>query len=509
MLAGTTVMVDVTATNGLPGDSNAGTGSITPDGRFIAFTSASDWLVPGVSNVTGSFQDYQIYRRDLVAGTNVLVSATPSGGPTTNEFGVYYSQPDISANGRYVAFGSSSLDLLAGNTNVFSQVYQRDLLTGQTHLISVNTAGTSGGNGYADNYFNPPSMTPDGRYVVFTSLATDLTPNNDTNNADDVFVRDTVANTTTLVSVNDTGTGTANALSDSPVISSDGRYVAFQSFASDLVPGAFSSAVGNIYRRDLMNGVTLLISGNLAGTGGSSGTSERPAMSSDGSVVAFDSAAYDLTPQDLNQANDLFVFGFASVSNTADLALGVAAPASASIGNNFSLTLTVTNLGPTNATGVAVVDALPPGVNFVSANASQGTPVSAAGKVTCTLGSLASGATATVTITVTPTAAGIVYNDSSVSGNQPDLNPYNNGAQTAVTVSGSSAPVLAIGRLAGNQFQISWPTSANLELQTATNLAPPIVWQAITTGIVTNAGVNSVVVTNQPGGGNHFYRLAP
>ena len=103
----------------------------------------------------------------------------------------------------------------------------------------------------------------------------------------------------------------------------------------------------------------------------------------------------------------------------------------------------------------------------------------------------------------------LAYNDVSVSGNQPDLNPYNNGAQTAVTVSGSSAPVLAIARVSGNQFQISWPASASLELQTTTDLAPPAAWQAITTGIVTNTGVNSAVVTNLPGGGNHFYRLAP
>ncbi len=274
------------------------------------------------------------------------------------------------------------------------------------------------------------------------------------------------------------------------------------------MPGAFAAGQGNIYRRDLVNGVTLLISGNLSGTGSGSGTSENPAMSADGSVIAFDSAAYDLTPQDFNQDNDLFVFGFASVSNTADLALGVSAPPSASIGNNFSLTLTVTNLGPTNASDVAVVDTLPPGVSFVSANASQGTPVFGGGQVTCALGSLASGASATVTITVQPTVAGLIYNDTTVSGNQPDLNPYNNGAQTAVTVSASSAPVLTIGTLSGNQFQISWPTTANLELETTTNLAPPIVWLPMTNGIVTDSSVSSIVVTNLPDGVNHFYRLA-
>ena len=167
----------------------------------------------------------------------------------------------------------------------------------------------------------------------------------------------------------------------------------------------------------------------------------------------------------------------------------------------------MTNLGPTNATGVAVVDTLPPGVSFVSANASQGTPVFGGGQVTCALGGLASGASATVAITVKPTVAGLIYNDASVSGNQADLNPYNNSAQTAVTVSGSSAPVLAIGRLSGSQFQISWPTTANLELQTATNLAPPIAWQPLTNGIVTGGGISSLVVTNLPDGLNHFYRL--
>ncbi len=504
LLQGTTTMVDVT-TNGLPGDSNAGTGSITSDGRFIAFTSASDWLVPGVSNVTGSFQDYQIYRRDMVAGSNVLVSATPFGGPTTNEFGVYYSQPLISSDGRYVVFESSSLDLLFGNTNTFSQVYERDLLAQETRLVSVNLPGTSGGNSYATGV---PVMTPDGRFVAFPSYADDLTANTGANNTQNVFVRDTVGKTTTLVSVNDSGSGAANAQSGSPVISSDGRYVVFQSFATDLVPGAFLPGVGNIYRRDLMTGSTILVSGNLTGSGGGSGTSENPVMSSDGSMIGFDSAAYDLTPQDFNQDKDLFVFGFASVSNTADLALDVSAPVSASVGSPFNLVLSVTNLGPTNATGVVVVDTLPPGVNFTSARASQGTPVFSGGQITWNPGNLAVGNEIKATITLTPTLAGIVYNDASVTGNQSDPNPYNNSLQTSVTVSGVAAPALIIARLPGNQYKMSWPASANLELQTTTNLAPPILWQPLTNGIITGGGVNSLTVTDLPGGGNHFYRLA-
>ncbi len=503
LLQGTTTMVDVT-TNGFPGDSDAGTGSITPDGRFVAFTSASDWLVTGVSNVTGSFQDYQMFRHDMWSGSNVLVSATPSGGPTTNEFGIYYAQPLISSDGRYVAFESSSSDLIYGSTNLFSQVYERDILSGETHLVSVNLAGTSGGNNYASG---TPAMTPDGRFIVFASYASDLTANTGENGIENVFVRDMVNNTTTLVSINDLGVGGANAASDSFAISSDGRYVAFRSFATDLVPGAFASGVGNIYRRDLSNDVTLLISGNLAGTGSGSATSESPAMSVDGSLIAFDSSAYDLTPQDFNQANDLFVYGFKPVANTADLALGAAAPVSASVGNSFNLVLSVTNLGPTNATGVVVLDKLPPGVVFVSAHSSQGTPVFAGGQVAWSPGGLAAGGEATATLTLTPTLAGIIYNDATVSGNQPDLNPYNNGVQTSVSVSAGGPPSLAIAGLSGNRFQISWPSSANLELQTTTNLAPPIIWLPVTNGIATGGGVSSAVYTNLPHGGNRFYRL--
>ena len=153
------------------------------------------------------------------------------------------ASPAISADGRYVAFGSDASNLVPGDTNGTSDVFVRDLRSGTTQRVSVATDGTQA-NGDSDS----PAISADGRYVAFASYASNLVPG-DTNGTADVFVRDLRSGTTRRVSVATDGTQ-ANGDSGSPAISADGRYVAFESDASNLVPGDTNHCV-DVFVRDL------------------------------------------------------------------------------------------------------------------------------------------------------------------------------------------------------------------------------------------------------------------
>ncbi len=267
--AGVTELLD-TNTSGLPGDNVASYPVISADGGTVSFASASDFLVPGVTNLTRGFQDYQLYQRNLTSGAVVLVSAAASGGETTNlgpfGEGLYYAKAIVSSNGQYVAWAGICPSLVPNCTSSNGQIFVRNLMTGVTTCVSVKTNGVSGPGDTADFFGAAPSMTPDGRYIAFSSADTALAPNA-ANGADNVFVRDMIAQKTALISVNAAGTDGANGASTAPIISADGHYVTFESMATDLVPGSVSPVVNNLYRRDLVRGATILLTpamGNLA-----------------------------------------------------------------------------------------------------------------------------------------------------------------------------------------------------------------------------------------------------
>ena len=158
------------------------------------------------------------------------------------------SSPSISADGRYVAFVSRATDLVKGDKNRTSDVFVRDLVTRATTLVSVSTSGALG-NKRSDE----PSLSANGRFVAFRSLATNLV-NGDSNGVDDIFVRDLVAKTTKRVSVS-TGGLQADAESSEPIINGDGSLVAFTSAAQNLGP---SVAYYEAFTHNLRNGSTLL-----------------------------------------------------------------------------------------------------------------------------------------------------------------------------------------------------------------------------------------------------------
>jgi Tol biopolymer transport system component len=226
----------------------------------------------------------KVFARDRQLQTTVLASpnATGSGGGNGDSF-----PSGISANGQFVVFESVATDLFAGNTNTntIKNVYARDIVDNITTLVSVSTNGTEGNGDSHD-----AAITPDGRYVVFASAASNLTPG-DTNRIPDIFVRDLTLGVTTLASPGAVaGTKVSplspNWSSECPLLSSDGRYVAFYSTAIGLVSNVTSA--GELYVRDLVKGTTSWASAN-AHLVNSSAISANYAMSTNGQWIAYQS----------------------------------------------------------------------------------------------------------------------------------------------------------------------------------------------------------------------------
>jgi Tol biopolymer transport system component len=277
-----TKQVSVTRRGGDP-HAESSSPSLSPDGRYVAFMSGAGDLVPG--DHTLHLPD--IFVRDLVAGTTVRASVDSQGDDPNNSS---YS-PSISANGRYVGFWSDASDLVQGDGNGFPDVFVRDLVTGTTVRASGDT-----GDGDANGQSWYPSISADGRYVAFWSAASDLVQG-DGNGFPDVFVRDLVVGTTVRASVDRDG-GDPDGYSRYPSISADGRYVAFDSTASDLVEGDEIDTM-DIFVRDLVTQTTVRASVDTDG-GNSNGFSEWASMNADGRYVAFHSSASDLVQGDGN-----------------------------------------------------------------------------------------------------------------------------------------------------------------------------------------------------------------
>jgi Tol biopolymer transport system component len=215
--------------------------------------------------------------------------------------------PSISADGRYVAFSSTaSLDGPPGPPRGLVNVYLRDTLLGKTSRVSI-----AAGGGMPNGSSYDAAVSGDGRYVAFVSDATNLLKHRDTNRAPDVYVRDTVAGITGLVSRNISGEP-GNGSSSHPAISQGGRVVVFQSEASDLICGTRCpvadrdiNLVADIFARDRVRGTTRRVS---RGATGWMEPSIGPAIDGSGSVIAF-SSRHPLDAADDRDDYDLFVWG--------------------------------------------------------------------------------------------------------------------------------------------------------------------------------------------------------
>jgi hypothetical protein len=209
--------------------------------------------------------------------------------------------PSVSANGRYVAFSSFAGNLVVGDTNNANDVFVRDLSTGATERVSVTPGGGNGNNSTNEG----TAITPDGQQVFFASTASNLSPG-DTNGAYDIFVRNRALGTTERVSVALDGGFPDSDSRDDLTVSADGRFVAFTSNASNLVAGDTNGRL-DVFVRDRLLGFTERVSVASNGSQANEGRSEQSAMSADGRFVTFTSEAANLVPGDTNGTWDVFV----------------------------------------------------------------------------------------------------------------------------------------------------------------------------------------------------------
>lgn len=280
---------------------------LSDDGRYVVFASLATDLVPGDGN-----GGRDVFVRDRMMGTTSRVSVQSGGG----EAQCCSDLAAISGDGRYVAFMSSANDLVPGDGNGPGfggmDVFVHDRVANTTERVSIATDGTEGDgpSGYQGLPFSDTgvSISADGRYVAFISYATNLAAN-DGNTRADVYVRDRVAGSTVLASVNGLGMAAdANSGSNGLSLSDDGRYVAFASDAADLVPDELNTLNSDVFVRDLQLGITTRVSVSTNGIQESDGFggSFRPGISADGRYVAYDSGL-PLAPYDESSVFEIFL----------------------------------------------------------------------------------------------------------------------------------------------------------------------------------------------------------
>ena len=285
--------------SGEESDGVAGQASVSADGRFVAFHSDAADLVPNDTN-----GDSDVFVRDRATDVLTRVSVTSSGMEARGDS----TCPSLSADGRYVAFLSWGKNLLPGG-GPFAIVYVHDRQDGSTTAVGLAPDGSR-----PDRNSGCPSISGDGQRIAFASHATNLVPA-DGNQSIDVFLHDRATGTTTRLSER-AGGGDADNVSVGPRISRDGRFVAFESYALDLlwpaerppVPRGDLEPRLQVYVRDVEAGRTELVSvASAHRLAGPDGVSLMPSISDDGSRIAFRSEARNLGPLTNGESDNVFV----------------------------------------------------------------------------------------------------------------------------------------------------------------------------------------------------------
>jgi archaellum component FlaF (FlaF/FlaG flagellin family) len=278
------------STGGRQGNQISFDQDISATGRYVAFTSYASNLVAGDTN-----QSPDVFVRDRRTGTTSRVSVSSTGAQGNGSS----DDTAISADGRYVAFRSTASNLVPDPGLDTTHVYVRDRRTGTTSRVSVSSSGVA-----ADSQSLGPDISGDGRYVTFASYGSNLVPG-DTNSVADAFVRDRRTGTTTRISVSSTGVEADN-VSVGPVISADGRHIAFYSNATNLVPGD-TNAGTDVFVHDRRTGAISRVSVSSTRAQANGYGSYFPAISANGRYVTFLSVATNLVPGDTNETLDIFV----------------------------------------------------------------------------------------------------------------------------------------------------------------------------------------------------------
>jgi hypothetical protein len=288
---GTTTRISVD-TNGVQANGDSYGASISLDGRFVTFYSSASNLVPGDTNGVSD-----IFVHDITTSTTTRVSVDSAGGEANGQS--YYSS--ISATGRYVVFGSHASNLVAGDTNAWSDIFLHDRSSGITSRVSLDSSGAQ-----ANNRSEYPEISAAGRRVVFESWASNFVAS-DTNGSPDVFVRDLLSGTTVCASIDPSGIP-GNGGCSYPSISGDGRVVGFASGASNLVAGD-TNQLFDAFVHVLATGVTTRISVSTGGVESNalSQFHSPGSLSFDGRLVVFKSPANNLVLNDTNGEQDIFL----------------------------------------------------------------------------------------------------------------------------------------------------------------------------------------------------------
>lgn len=307
-----------------------------------------------------------------VPDVNELVSI--SSGSTQGNNTSTSSANSVSGDGRYVVFYSQATNLVSAGTNGHNQVFVRDRTNGTTTLVSVSSSGTEANASSID-----PAISYDGQYVVFTSVATNLV-SGVTDGSLHIYLHDMNTGTTSIVDTSASST-VSNGESDNADISADGRYVVFDSSATNLTSSG-TNGDSQIYIKDIQTGAIQELSVNSSGTEGNHG-SGQPVISCDGGVVAFESGASNLVSGDTNGYGDVFVDSLGWDSNQlTDISLGgnetSQDPTVSCNGNDVAYDTYATNLAsslPSSSESVLEYSRLSTDTSVVSSN-SSGTPAS-------------------------------------------------------------------------------------------------------------------------------------
>jgi len=432
----TTRLVSCSA-DGTPGNDYAGElraycpPAISADGRYVAFLSQASNLVPDDTNHRAD-----VFVKDMWTGRIERVNIASDGSQAGGEsWGV-----DMTPDGRYVVFVSRASNLVPGDTNYKSDVFVHDRHTHTTERVSVSSDGLQA-NGdccrrrlYGSIFENSPArISDDGRFVVFGSAASNLVPG-DTNGKIDVFVHDRLTRTTRRVSIGSDGSQ-ADGDCFHPDISGNGRFVVFASPAGSLVSQS-ASWYNNVFLRDTILQTTVIVSKCPCGDNDSTEHSDRPVINYDGSVIAFQSHAENLLLDfdDTNNDADIFVLDY-PITPVADLQVSLSClPDPVYRYARAIVVLHVENTGPDAASSISASFNCPNDLPITDAYASVGSVELLDNGLTYTLSTLPPKEAASVTIELTPAAGGTFTASAAVDSDTIEVDPNNNAITLGINV---------------------------------------------------------------------------
>ncbi|MEU4623343.1 hypothetical protein AB0G04_25650 [Actinoplanes sp. NPDC023801] len=264
--------------------------TISGDGRYVTFASGSEDIVPDANGWYGD-----VFLHDRQTGETKIASSSADGtqGDRSSSKGV------VTADGRHVAFASSATNLVPGDTNDAEDIFLKDLTTGDIQRITV----TSDGSQLTDFWiYSDPSVSADGRYVSYST--TGAFDPADVNEDIDVYVRDTVTGTTTLVSRRASGEPLSSGWASSPAVSGDGGSIAFWSNSGQIVAGD-TNYTGDLFVYDRTSGITERVS--VTSSGAEADGADSGVLSHDGRLAFYRAAATNLVTNDTNGKDDIFV----------------------------------------------------------------------------------------------------------------------------------------------------------------------------------------------------------